>query len=84
MRWRVRGSAHLKCARAEVGGQQLKRVRSRCVKRLGEGVQIEESRLGRLLSVRPRVALPSPRQKEHGKAMGDVAVGVVDRVCLRL
>lgn len=54
------------------------------VERLGGRVQIDEFRLGRLFLVGPRISLPGPSQEAQREAVGDIAVGVVDRVCVGL
>jgi len=51
---------------------------------LGWRFNLEESNLGRLFLIGDRVAPPGSRQKQQGKAMSDIAVGVVDRVRLGL
>src|SRR5689334_18143289 len=74
------GSAELESAAVEVASQELQRMTSGGMKRLRRRRRVDELRVRRLLLVGAGVSLPGRRQKEQRKAMGDVAVRVVDRV----
>jgi hypothetical protein len=50
------------------------------MERFGWRFKLEEPGLGRLLAIGYGVATPSSCQKQQRKAMGDIAVGIVDRV----
>ena len=54
------------------------------MERLGGRRRVKELRVRRLVLVGAGLSLPGSRQKEQRKAMGDVAVRVVDRVRLSL